>query len=305
MSLCMIVAPQNIHWVLDTIAKEIGSRYGEEVSYCYDLDNIPKADNYFVTHYSLLPKVFKVANPAYHKITCFFTHESVPIATLKDVMNLCHAIVCENQVEFNHLVDSGINSEILYIVVECADNIKFKPHQRTGKGAILVSSACYPRKNPDLVLNIMQSMPDNRFILIGKDWRESVFPSNVTYYDNISYENYPKLYSECDVYLSCSTLEGGGPGGLIESMHSNLFPVVSDTGNAREYITNNYNGFIFPINATSEQVVELIKSAYEMNPQESLPYNDVWQTIQFYNWESYARKMKSIINGDVYAENSI
>jgi glycosyltransferase involved in cell wall biosynthesis len=294
----MIVAGQNKHWVLDRIAKEIGGRYGSDVSYCYDISNIPVADSYFVTHYSLLPAVFRKVNPAFKKVICFFTHESVPIASLKDVMNLCYAVVTENKVEWEHLIEAGIKSNILHTVIECADNKKFRPHSRTGNGKVLISSAYYPRKNPRLLLEVIQSLPEVQFKIIGKDWR-IVFTSfkNVEYLESLDYEKYQEEYEKCDVFLSCATLEGGGPGGLIEAMHSNLVPVVSDTGNAREYIIDRYNGFIFPVDAKAETVAELIKMAYKTQLQESLPYNDIWQTVQHYNWDTYAEQMKEIIDG--------
>jgi glycosyltransferase involved in cell wall biosynthesis len=297
MSLCMIVAPQNTHWVLDRIAKEVGSRYGGEVSYCYDLNAIPKADSYFVTHYSLLTKVFATVNPAFHKVTCLFTHESVPLHVMKDVMNLCHRVVCENQVETQHLKDAGINPNLLSMVVECSDPVLFRPHSRTGKGAVLVSSAYYPRKNPKLLREVIEACVDLDFIVVGKNWPKENFPLNVTYHEDVPYESYPEIYGKCDVFLSCAKLEGGGPGGLIEAMHSNIFPVVSDTGNAREYIVDGYNGHIFPIDATATQISELIRKAYKADIQESLPYNDIWQTVQHYNWDAYASQMKDIING--------
>jgi glycosyltransferase involved in cell wall biosynthesis len=298
MSLCMIVASQNQHWVLDRIAKEIGSRYGKEVSYCYDLDNIPTADNYFVTHYSLLPKVLLRVNPAKAHITCFFTHESVPISAMKDYMNLCYAVVTENMVEFRHLIEAGINPDLLHTVIECSDNHLFRPHSRTGKGKVLISSACYARKNPRLLNEIIKLSPDMNFKVIGKDWNGNLIQlPNVEYLDNLPYENYPEEYGKCDVFLSCATLEGGGPGGLIEAMHSNLFPVVSDTGNSREYIMQGYNGFIFPIDSKPEAIVSIIKDAYKASPQDSLPYNDIWQTVQHYTWDYYAVQMKEIIDG--------
>jgi glycosyltransferase involved in cell wall biosynthesis len=295
MKICFVVAPQNVHWVLDRIAKEIGERMIEdEVSYCYDLENIPEADKYFVTHYSLLPKVFLVAKQPNKQVIVLFTHESVPIRNLAELMNLCFAVVCENSIEFTHLTDNGINSEILHMVPEGADNVKFRPHQRTNKG-VLISSACYPRKNPETLLEVMWKLPEVKFTVVGKGWGR--FPSNVTYYDNLDYEKYQDIYNSCDVFLSCARLEGGGPAGLIEAMHCNMFPVVSDTGNAREYIVNDYNGFIFPINATPDRIAELVMNAYKMHPEENLPYNDIWQTIQHYTWNTYAGLMKEIING--------
>ena len=295
--ICFIVASQNQHWVLDRIAKEIGSRMEGVVEYCYDLKNIPESKSYFVTHYSLLPRVFLKVNPIKTKVFCFFTHESVPVSSMVEHLNSCVAVICESPKEQKYLEFYGVKAEIIHVVVECANSDMFKPHSRTGSGSILLSGACYARKSPEMVLSIMKALQERKFILIGKDWKYE-FPGNVTYYDRIDYEKYPEIYKQCDVFLSCSTLEGGGPGGLIEAMHSNLIPVVSDTGNAREYIVDNYNGLIFPIDEPTEVICDLINKAYTMRPEESIPFNDVWQTVRHFNWDSYALNMKEIITDD-------
>lgn len=290
------VAAQNIHWVLDRIAKEVGSRFSEDTLYCYDLYNIPQAEHYFVTHYSLLPRVLGKVNPVMSKVHCFFTHESVPVASLVHAMNLCASVICENEVEFKRLIAYGINPSILHMVPEGANPEMFKPHARTGEGSILISSACYPRKNPELLKSVINLLPNRKFILVGKDWKN--LPSNVEYHENFVYESYPGKYSYCDIFLSCATLEGGGPAGLIEAMHANLVPVVSDTGNAHEYITNGYNGFIFPINENPEEIVKLIEKSYTLSPQNTMPYNDIWQTVRQFTWDAYALQMKEIMLQD-------
>ena len=91
---------------------------------------------------------------------------------------------------------------------------------------------------------------------------------------------------------------------MIEAMHSNVFPVVSDVGNAREYIVQGYNGFIFRLDATPEKVAELIEQAYLRNPKLIPPYNDVSDTVAHYTWENYRAQMRSIIM-DEYAVHTI
>lgn len=295
---CFIIAPQNLHWVLDRIAHEVGQGLQGSVEYCSDLKNIPDSKHYFITHYSLLPMVLMKANPATSKITVFFTHESVPVSPMVEMLNICHSIICENPTEFERLISYGINKDILHFVVECADNNMFRPHSRTGKGSILISSACYNRKNPALLLDVMRKVSDHSFILVGKDWPEEELPEHVKYYENIPYAAYPEIYSKCDVFLCCAALEGGGPGGLIEAMHSNIVPVMSDTGNARQYITDTYNGFIFPTNSDAKHIAELIRKAYLINPQDRLPYNDIWQTVRQYTWDNYRIQMREILTDD-------
>jgi glycosyltransferase involved in cell wall biosynthesis len=147
----------------------------------------------------------------------------------------------------------------------------------------------------------MRELSHRNFTVIGKAWERYVdFPGNVKYYNTIEYDKYPEIYNTCDIFLSCAVMEGGGPAGLIEAMHSNLFPVVSDTGNAREYIIHRYNGLIFPIDSDYRTICDLIEMAYTLTPQETLPYNDVWQTVRDYTWENYALQMSSIIKGDSF-----
>lgn len=297
---CMVIAPQNLHWVLDRIAHEVGDRLGDDVVYTTEIDSVPEASNYFVTHYTLLPRILRQVNPAKARIVCLFTHESTPVHDYLAALNLCHAVICENNVEFDRLTRYGVKTELLHMVPEGGSPERFKPHTRTGEGHILVSSACYARKNPPLLFEVMRSLPQRHFVLVGKDWYANELPENVEYHDRVAYERYPELYSGCDVFLSCSKLEGGGPASLIEAMHANIMPVVSDTGNAREYIVHGYNGFIFPCEATGAQVVSLVERAFRLNPKFIPPYNDVYETIVNYTWDNYAAQVKAAFTGAPY-----
>lgn len=290
----MIVAPQNVHWVLDRIAHEVGDRLAGEVVYTNFPLAVPEASNYFVTHYTLVPKLLRQVNPAHARIVCLFTHESTPVANYLDALNLCHAIICENNAEFDRLLRYGVRPELLHMVVEGGDPARFQPHQRTGTGSILVSSACYARKNPPLFFEVTRLLPERKFVLVGKDWDPNELPLNVEYHDRVDYARYPELYAGCDVFLSCSTLEGGGPASLIEAMHANIMPVVSDTGNAREYIVPGYNGFIFPVDASAERVAQLVERAYTLNPKFVPPYSDVSDTVAHLTWENYARQVAQV-----------
>jgi len=264
MRICFIVHPNNKDTILDRIAHEIGKSFDEPI-YQYGTEELPKSDHYFVTHYSMLPIVvakYKMSldynlrinhDSKNLPITSFFTHNKGNIEQYIDVFNVCHAVVAESPQGMKELADLGVIQELLHFVPECADPNQFKPHSRTPDGAILVCGTNYAdgRKNPELIYKVCELLKDKYSIIFcGNNWKDK------SGFDIISrpYEEYPKVYSECSVYLSCSKLEGGGPNSLIEAMHANLVPVVSDTGNAREYITNGYNGYIFDKDVTPEQV---------------------------------------------------
>lgn len=293
MKLCFIIHPNNAGTILDRIAHEIGRGF-EEPIYHYGASDIPKADHYFVTHYSMLNQVMMQTNPAINKVTCFFTHDKGSLPSYLDSFNLCHAVVAENPEGRELLAKLGVREDILHFVPECADPNQFKPHARTDDGAILICGTNYVdgRKNPELIMKVFELFKgtDRRFEFIGDGWPH--------HGQKLPYANYPSKFARCSVYLSCSKLEGGGPNSLIEAMHANLVPVVSDTGNTREYIVDGYNGFIFGKDATPEQIAELIEAAYKVSIQNTTPYNDVWQTVREFTWQAYGLQMKEIITND-------
>jgi glycosyltransferase involved in cell wall biosynthesis len=304
---CFIVSERNKGWILDRIAHEVGERLVDSI-YHYDLDTIPKADRYVVMHYSLVPMVFEKVNPLEVPVTVFFTHESADISLFTEALNLCHSIIAENQVSVDLLEAKGVRADILHFVPEAGDPKRFVPHERTGNGAVLLAGAYYDRKNPNLILDVVRNSK-RKFHLIGRDWERwqhfgELFNLPNFKYIKADYSEYPRLYAECDVFLSCSTLEGGGPNSLIESMHANLMPVASDTGNAREYITHGYNGFIFPTNSSHEHVCDLIERAYNLNTRMMPPYNDVSTSVESFNYDNYASQWKQIMTG-VYLDSGI
>lgn len=297
MTICFVVHPNNKDTILDRIAHEIGRAF-ENPIYHYGANNVPKADRYFITHYSMLPTVLAQVNPSITPITCFFTHDKGSLPMFVDSFNFCQSVIAESPEGVELLTKHGVNPDILHFVAEGGDNIRFQPHARKDDGAILVCGTNYAdgRKNPYLIADILRLLPNREAIFLGKDWWK------VT--SSIGYADYPEAYAKCSVYLSCSKLEGGGPNSLIEAMHANLVPVVSDTGNARQYIVDGYNGFIFPHDSSPEHVAELIERAYTLSPQNQIPYNDVWQTVRHHTWENYALQMREIIMDDYSATNA-
>lgn len=303
MTICFVVHENNRGTILDRIAHEIGKGF-EDAIYCYDQNNVPKVDHYFITHYSMLPNVLKQVNPGITPVTCFFTHDKGGLVNYVEAFNLCHAVVAESPEGEELLISLGVNPNLVHFVAEGGDNERFKPHQRKDDGAVLISSRNYEdgRKNPELIKKVIDLLPHRKFYFLGDGWDKSLEPrENIIHHHKIPYENYYGIYGACSVFLSCAKLEGGGPNSLIESMHANLIPVVSDTGNARQYIQHGYNGFIFPVDSTPEYVASLIERAYKFRPQDQLPFNDVWRTVTQYTWPNFAKQMKEIITAN-YAE---
>jgi glycosyltransferase involved in cell wall biosynthesis len=295
-SICFIVSNKNKSYILDRMAKEISTAFESSIHH-YGVENIPKADRYFVTHYSMLPAVFKQVNPKVTPVICLFTHDKGDLPRHLEFFKLCKIIVALCQEGIEILVKLGVSRKILYFIPECADPSQFPPHTRTKDGAILICGTNYEdgRKNPELAGEVIKLLPNRKFIFLGKNWDRFANNQNVTICD-VEYEDFWSIYCQCSVYLSCSKLEGGGPNSLIEAMHANLVPVVSDTGNSRDYIADGNNGFIFSAEDRPEKVVELIEKAYNFEPSQTEPDSDIWQTVRRFTWYYYANQMRKIID---------
>ena len=272
-----VVAPQNKGWILDRIAKEVCKR-SKNATICYD-NNPHEAKSYFYTHYTLVPSDVKPNTVA------FFTHPSADITKYVERLRKCTTLVTANEAGVNHLKSNGMSEDQIKMIPEGADPNVFKSHKRTQNRTVLISSCYYPRKNAELLLKIISSCPSWKFKIVGKGWPTNITSlKNVEYHPLSEYHMYPELYSDCNVFLSCAELEGGGPNGLIEAMHSNIVPVVSDTGNAREYIFNGHNGFIFESHADVDLIKHYIDRAFAIEI-------DVSKTVADYTWINFSNEI--------------
>jgi glycosyltransferase involved in cell wall biosynthesis len=62
-------------------------------------------------------------------------------------------------------------------------------------------------------------------------------------------------------------------------MMSNAVPVASRTGFAPEIIRHGENGFVFNIDATAEEIADLVESAYEITA-------NVRDAVEHMTWEN-------------------
>jgi glycosyltransferase involved in cell wall biosynthesis len=294
-SICFYVAESNKGYILDRMAKEIAKVYQDPVFH-YTNSTFPKASIYFATHYSLLPFLLSEVNPNHSKVACLFTHDKGHLELYSKYLNLCSKVIAESKEGMDVLVRYGVNPDILSYVPECADPNQFTPRPRHSDGAILVCGKNYSdgRKNPDLIAAVLSQLKHRTFIFLGENWEiTKPFPNAISISE--IYPKYPAIYHLCSVYLSCSKLEGGGPNSLIEAMHANLVPVASNTGNAVDYISHGVNGYIFPHDATAEQVCELIENAFSLDVPKLTGGLDVTQTVSAFTWPSYAATIKAML----------
>ena len=290
----VFVAPMLENWSLDSRCKELLKRFDGQAILYREYKNIPIAKAYFFSEQTFLVLAL-YHNPHLWDATIFvwFTHPHnfLEIPTEQTLYALQQAdqifITCSQFRDW--LIDCGLQPEKIEVIGPRADPDLFLPHKR-GNGVIGFCSRYYLRKNPDYILAIIQNMAHRAFLLVGKDWEhfprydELVQLENLTIV-NTEYSDYPKLYSQMDVFVSTSVMEGG-PVPLVESMMCNVVPVVSRVGFALDLLTHGENGFLFDIDATRDEICVLIEAAFGLQ-------TDIRATAKHLNWEEFADRLNS------------
>ncbi|GAA4270868.1 glycosyltransferase family 4 protein [Aquimarina gracilis] len=260
------------------------------------LRNLPEADGYYYIYQNYFCRCIRsTPNILNKKNVVMFTHPSWSKKYSKThvvwCLNKADYVICLNSAIKTYLIEIGVRPEILKVMHIATSSSFFYTHNR-GQGGVGFCSNFGPRKNPDLIFDLVKNMPNRSFYLIGRNWQdynqfnELSKLSNFTYYDNVPYESYPDLYEKIDVFVSPSLLEGG-PVPVLEAMMSNCVPVASKTGFCPDIITHGENGFLFDTTANYKEVVALIEKAFLIKA-------DVRETVLPYTWESCSKKIDDL-----------
>lgn len=290
-----MVAKQNRGWILDAICREIAKTYPGDAEIHYSDESVPHARTYFFSHYSLFERFYRRHPVLRRRYTVvFFTHppedESL-IPRLARRLNGASLVVSMSSLHAQTLIKRGLHPVKVRVVTPGADPDQFQGHKR-GNGCVGFSSAYYPRKSPDAMLEIVRLMPHRRFILLGRGWeryarfRELQRLENFSYVD-APYSDYPRYYSAMDVFVSPSKIEGG-PIPLIEAMMCNAVPVATTTGFAPEVIRHEVNGYLYDFSSRIEHVCDLIEQGFDLE-------TDVRSTVLHLTWSSFVQQLNGLL----------
>ncbi len=260
------------------------------------LKNLPEADGYYFIYQNYFCRAIRSTPSILNKKNVvMFTHPNWTKKYSKThvvwCLNKSDYIICLNSDIKNYLTNAGVKPEKLRVLHIATSSRLFPSHERTSEN-IGFCSMFGPRKNPDLIFDIVKNMPDKNFYLLGQNWEAyqkfselSALP-NFTYYGDKTYDFYPEFYSKINVFVSPSTLEGG-PVPLLEAMMSNCVPVASKTGFAADLISHGGNGFLFDIDANYEDVIPLIRDAFTVK-------TDIRKTVMAYTWENCSKAIDNL-----------
>ncbi|MDB9717184.1 glycosyltransferase, partial [Methylophilaceae bacterium] len=289
-----VVLNEQKKWILGAIAREILKHISIKSQTYNRLRNLPDTKYFFFMHYANMVYAYRV-NPHlfYRQVFVWYTHPNDNFdfseKELIYLLNKTSQIFCTCEQFKKLLIAKGVAEKKISVYIGGADPNLFKPHKR-GQGKVGFCTAFYERKSPDTIMKIVELMPYYNFILIGKNWKNySKFESLINLknfeYVEYNYDQYPRLYSSIDVFVSTSKLEGG-PIPLIESMMSNVVPVASKTGFAPDIIRNNVNGYLFDIDCEAEDICKLIDKAMHF-PSDI----DISSSVENFCWSKFAKKI--------------
>ena len=288
-----LVSPKIKGWILEGICREINSYWPTDAEIHYFDKNLLPADVYFIPHYGQVKnQLLSIPWLLNAKLFVWYTHPrdiGLDNDELVFWLNKASHILVSNSKFNKYLMDLGVEKGKLKTIIGGANPEIFTGHVRQKDGYVGFCSAYYERKNPELIMEIVSAMPERKFLMVGKGWKEFEGFGTLLKFDNFeyveakSYSDYPALYKKMSVFVSTSTLEGG-PISLLEAMMENVVPVVSNTGFASDIIRDNENGYIFDVNSDASEVVKKINLAFSN-------ISDIRSTVIQYTWLNFVKQI--------------
>lgn len=305
--LCFVISEYNRGWVLETICRNIERYYPGRTEWGWTRKNssftgeIPNSKRYWFSHFQLLITCLdQFPWMRERELYVWYTHPSkdeIPMDKIVDSLNACHKVIFTCSIHMNEMIKNGVRRDRSVVVLGGVEPDAFLPHSR-GSGKVGFCSAYYARKSPEIIIGLVQSMPDRQFLLLGPEsegmkttdrlWTnyerfdELIALPNFEYVE-AAYEDYPKFYSNMDVFVMPSRLEGG-PIPLLEAMMCNVVPVSSITGFAPDLIKHGKNGFLFDVNAPLGAIADLVDRAFDLDI-------NVRNTVTDYSWKGFTKKI--------------
>jgi glycosyltransferase involved in cell wall biosynthesis len=230
---------------------------------------IPTAGAYFFSY----PTIFqhyegKNVNKFKNNSIVLYPHNEPEMGTIQNqvtLLNKAFKVYFYCKADAENLVQNGLLADKV-VVANCAIDLDCELDNKVKRDdkTIILASKFGPRKGAHLLPRIVKELPNWNFIVMGRGWEDFILNKGLNNYSNFKYvefnkENRAKYFSRARIFLSLSNLEGG-PVPLIESMSLGVTPICTETGFAPEFITDQVNGFLLPIDTDVDLVISKINS---------------------------------------------
>jgi glycosyltransferase involved in cell wall biosynthesis len=287
----------NRNWVLGNLLREVKANLGESADIWWvasafagksKIENfvftpIPKYRTYYFSYLTVFEKYLLWDPERFrHNSIVLYTHNDQELGSLNHQVEVLEQakevhVMCSSDQQM--LIQKGLNPEkikVVYFAID-SDCIRDTSKARQEKTVILASKFS-ARKGLHILPSVVEQFPDWNFIGLGRGWEKLISRSSLATSPNFSFADFNKsnrneFFSIASIFLSLSSTEGG-PVPLLEAMSLGLYPVCTDTGFARDFITDHSNGILLPVNPTVDQVGDGINLASNLkaNPHEAVSH---------------------------------
>ena len=196
------------------------------------------------------------------------------------VVGRADAYTCDGENTFQKLIGLGAEREKIHLIRFGTDVEKFCPAKSTAlsakRRAIRVVSlrSLIPIYDIETLIRataiVVKSSPNIEFIIAGDGNQKNYLANfaqnlNLTRYDlvrfvgKINNEELPALLRSADIYVSTSLSDSGLSASTAEAMATGLPVIVTDTGDNKEWVENE---FVIPIKSPeilAEKIIALVK----------------------------------------------
>ena len=201
-----------------------------------------------------------------------------------ELLNRSERIIFQNRQVLESAVLSGLSPDKCLIGHGAVSDKEFFPSNVLNDSSyILISGECKPRKNPNLLLNVILHNPDLQFLIHGKGWDQffkNQIPKNLslTYFDRA---RHPELVRNASALLSLS-LNEGGPFPVLEALASGTPVISTRTGFASEVVSKDA-GIVLGSRPDVEEISSAIRSTMSLKTRvfdkNLLPVGHDWKTF--------------------------
>lgn len=268
------ILTSHLGWILEAFARESADACGEEIR----LVPIPVRRREYMNpnRWSLM------RTPNFSRDRVLFLHHETLLRNKKDLLGrdvrllLTHfedgnridpalllkldqvsRVVVQNKSMSGLLIKNGISPAKIRVGFGAVDRETYFPlRKRTSQEFILVVGDCKPRKNPELISQVILRNPHRKFVIHGLHWDKylsnKVLNSPNMEVINFSKANNPSLMRQATLLLSLS-LNEGGPIPVLEALASGTPVLATDTGFCKDVIPTEC-GTVIPIHSDVEAV---------------------------------------------------
>ncbi|MEP0642276.1 glycosyltransferase [Parasphingorhabdus sp.] len=202
------------------------------------------------------------------------------------------------------MVELGMDGSKISVHYTGIDQDKFKPIDRSAAkqklnidGPLLITAgALIARKNQDLVIRALASIPDAQLMLAGKGEEEQNYRAlakqlgiadRVRFLGSVPHDELPHLTAAADISILVSKSEGLA-NAWVEALACGTPVIISEAGGARELVASPDAGRV--VDQDVEAIVDAIKAILVQSPKQDL----VRKSVAHFSWRNNGDQLLAI-----------